>query len=74
MVSGVACVVCCVVHGFFFVCCVLHVLFGVVYEVTLVKNFELSIIVSLELACLTVGLMGLKHIHLVVVFYQVITG
>ena len=40
MVSGVACVVCCVVHGFFFVCCVLHVLFGVVYEVTLVKFFE----------------------------------
>jgi hypothetical protein len=42
MVSGVACVVCCVVHRFFFVYagCVLHVLFGVVYEVTLVKNFE----------------------------------
>ena len=42
MVSGVACVVCCVVHGFFFVYagCVLHVLFGVVYEVTLVKIFE----------------------------------
>ena len=42
MVSGVACVVCCVVHGFFFVYagCVLHVLFGLVYEVTLVKIFE----------------------------------
>ncbi len=42
MVPGVACVVCCVVHGLFFVYagCVLHVLFGVVHEVTLVKFFE----------------------------------
>ena len=38
MVSGAACVVCCVVHEVFL--CVLHVLFGVVYEVTLVKFFE----------------------------------
>jgi len=38
MVSGAACVVCCVVHEVFL--CVLHVLFGVVYEVTLVKIFE----------------------------------
>ena len=38
MVSGAACVVCCVLHKVFL--CVLHVLFGVVYEVTLVKNFE----------------------------------
>ena len=42
MVSGAACVVCCVVHEVFLcvydvVCCVL---FGVVYKVTLVKIFE----------------------------------
>ena len=39
MVSGAAaCVVCCVVHQVFL--SVLHVLFGVLYEVTLVKFFE----------------------------------
>jgi hypothetical protein len=40
MVSGAACVVCCVVHEVFLCVCVLHVLFGVVYEVMLVKFFE----------------------------------
>jgi hypothetical protein len=39
MVSGAACVVCCVVHEVFLCVCVLHVLFGVVYKVTL-KFFE----------------------------------
>ena len=38
MVSGAACVVGCVVHEVYL--CVLHVLFGVVYEVTLVNFFE----------------------------------
>jgi hypothetical protein len=53
-----------VLYTKFFLCvCVLHVLFGVVYEVTLVKFFEWYHSTSLELACLTVGLMGLKHIH-----------
>ena len=40
MVSGAAGLVFFVVLCTKFFLCVLHVLFGVVYEVTLVKNFE----------------------------------
>ena len=53
MVSGAACVVCCVVHKVFFMCvscCVLHVLFGVVYKVTLVNFFEYYYVVGISLS------------------------
>ena len=59
MVSGAAaCVVCCVVHEVFFMCAACVVWCSVQYEVTLVNFFELYHITSLELGCLTVGLMG----------------